>query len=625
MPRNYIRKTERQKWSEESMVEAISEVLKGNMGYKRASSSFNVPQSTLEDRIKKARQNGLSPIEAAQKSLGRFKTVFSDDQESELVEHVLLLEQRLFGLTLTDLRQLAFELAEKNHISHTFNKEKKRAGKDWLYGFLKRHKQLSLRNPEKTSIARAKGFNYIVVQKFFDLLQSVYEKYHFSPSDIYNVDETGIMTVPNKASRVLALRGKKQVGSLSSAERGTLVTAEICMNAAGNYMPAMFVFPRKRENAMLMDDTPPGSFAVYHESGWIQKESFIIWFRKFIEFSNPSSDKPVLLLLDGHASHTKSLELIDLARKNSVTIICFPPHCTHRLQPLDVAFMAPLSAYYEQEVRKWLIAHPGRSVTIYQVGKLFRAAFSRAASVQTAIHGFEKTGIFPFNRDVFPEHLYAPSDTTDRPLENIPGVQQETSCLQKDSTALVEPNNFTLKDNQVQPSTSKCQEIRLLTSTDEESQRSTSKLEEARPSTSAFVVSPKVLMPPPQEENRNNIRPNRKKGKTAILTSSPYKEELETDLAQKKNKAPQKRKLVSKVIFSKKKEEQAKKQHRVQGSSSSEEEEDLNEACIFCNELYAQSKSKEGWIQCSECRKWAHEACSNVDEDEDTFVCDFCT
>lgn len=172
--------------------------------------------------------------------------------------------------------------------------------------------------------------------KFFDLLESIYKNHKIQPTDIYNVDETGILIVPNKPPKVLALTGKKQVGCISSAERGALVTTEICMSASGNFMPPMFVFPRKKENKMLMDDASPGSFAAYHESGWLTKESFILWFERFVQFSNPSENKPVLLILDGHSSHAKSLALIELARTKNVILLCFPPHTTHRLQPLDL-------------------------------------------------------------------------------------------------------------------------------------------------------------------------------------------------------------------------------------------------------------------------------------------------
>ncbi|GBM09331.1 hypothetical protein AVEN_135059-1 [Araneus ventricosus] len=460
----YQRKTDRQSWSQESMAGAIQEVLEGNMGYRRASKAYSVPQTTLERKVKEARQKKLSSEAAAVKMLGRYKTVFSEAQEKEFVQHLIHLEERLFGITLSDLRTLAFELAEKNNIPHVFNTEKRMAGKDWLYGFLKRHPRLVLRYPEKTSIAH----------------------------------ETGILTVANKPSKVLALRGKKQVGTLTSAEWGVLVTAETCVNAAGNFLPPMFVFPRKKENPLLMDDAPPGSFAVYHESGWINKETFLVWFKKFLEHSNPGPKKPVLLIIDGHNSHTKSLELVNLAWANNVVLLCFPPHTTHRLQPLDVSFMAPVNTFYEQETRKWLINHPGRCVTIYQVGKLFKAAFSRAATVQTAVKGFGKTGIYPFNRDVFPEYLLAPSETTEKPLDNTSELKQASYN----------------GDVEHQPSTSSSETMPTI---------------ETQPFSSTFNISPAVVMPFPRETESIIKRVNdKRRGRTGILILSPYKAELVT-------------------------------------------------------------------------------------------------
>lgn len=50
--------------------------------------------------------------------------------------------------------------------------------------------------------------------------------------------------------------------------------------------------------------------------------------------------------------HTKNLALVDAARDNGIILLCFPPHCSHKLQSLDVSFMKPLSKYYEDELRK---------------------------------------------------------------------------------------------------------------------------------------------------------------------------------------------------------------------------------------------------------------------------------
>ena len=58
--------------------------------------------------------------------------------EKELVEHLLSLESMMFGLTTNDVRNLAFQLAEKNNLPNSFNKAKRKAGKDWLQGFMHR-------------------------------------------------------------------------------------------------------------------------------------------------------------------------------------------------------------------------------------------------------------------------------------------------------------------------------------------------------------------------------------------------------------------------------------------------------------------------------------------------------
>lgn len=53
--------------------------------------------------------------------------------------------------------------------------------------------------------------------------------------------------------------GKKQVGSVTSAERGELVTVVCAVNAAGNAIPPMFIFPRMRYKDRFMVGAPAGT------------------------------------------------------------------------------------------------------------------------------------------------------------------------------------------------------------------------------------------------------------------------------------------------------------------------------------------------------------------------------
>jgi hypothetical protein len=76
------------------------------------------------------------------------------------------------------------------------------------------------------------GFHQTVVKQFFCLSSSLYDKYNFTSDNIYNVDETGISTVPSKQIKVLGLSGKRMLEAYLR-ERGVLVTAEIFMSASG--------------------------------------------------------------------------------------------------------------------------------------------------------------------------------------------------------------------------------------------------------------------------------------------------------------------------------------------------------------------------------------------------------
>ena len=390
----YKRKTQQQAWDVDNMQRAIQAVRNNVMGLKRAANEFGVPRSTLQRRCRRNDDDAA----AAEKVLGRFRPVFSQEMELQLVNHIKRMEGMLFGFTLAQLRRLAFDFADANGIDHPFNRTTQEAGKDWAHQFMARHRDtISLRTPEPTSAARARSFNRENVGSFFNLLEKVQDTNKFSPDRIYNVDETGITTVANRPSKIVATRGKKQVGSLSSAERGQLVTVEICMNAAGFFVPPLFIFPRKRMKDELMENSPPGSIAVPHESGWMQSHIFVSWFEHFLKHANPSADRPVLLILDGHKTHTNNLPFIELARSKFVTVLCLPPHCSHRMQPLDVSFMKPLMTFYTQAIENWLRNHPGRVVTTYQVAELFTVAYTRAATPTNAINGFKKTGIWPID------------------------------------------------------------------------------------------------------------------------------------------------------------------------------------------------------------------------------------
>ncbi|KAG5887247.1 hypothetical protein JTB14_034997 [Gonioctena quinquepunctata] len=55
-----------------------------------------------------------------------------------------------------------------------------------------------------------------------------------------------------------------------------------------------------------------------------------------------------------------------------------------------------------------------------------------------------------------------------------------------------------------------------------------------------------------------------------------------------------------------------------------EDDDEEDAACIFCNDLYSRSKSRETWIRCRICTKWAHAECAGVDKKIKNYTCDLC-
>jgi len=70
----------------------------------------------------------------------------------------------------------------------------------------------------------------------------------------------------------------------------------------------------------------------------------------FCSLRKPSSDDPLLLIVDGHCSHTKNLAVVVKAREHSVATVSVPLHSMHEMQPLDVRIMKSLKTYYTQEI-----------------------------------------------------------------------------------------------------------------------------------------------------------------------------------------------------------------------------------------------------------------------------------
>ena len=115
------------------------------------------------------------------------------------------------------------------------------AGEDWFTAYLERRKKQFIRKPETISQTCISSFNATNIRKFYNNLEIVLNCFKLESGDIWNMDET-VTTTVQVPDCVLARKDFKQVGRVTSDERGNLVTVVVAGFASGNSIPPFFIF-----------------------------------------------------------------------------------------------------------------------------------------------------------------------------------------------------------------------------------------------------------------------------------------------------------------------------------------------------------------------------------------------
>ncbi|GFX21594.1 uncharacterized protein TNCV_1400081 [Trichonephila clavipes] len=255
----------------DNITTAAEAVLKDGVPVRTAVRQFGVSRTPLQRHIAFCRKTNNS--ESMESNCAYYNrcavwTVFCKEEESALVQYLIVACNMHFGLSKQQVKKLAFEYAKAN-------------GK-----------------------------------KYPGMHMEVLSKYQFLPECIYNMDETGFTTVHTPA-KVIAPKGKKQVGSMTSCERGTNITIICSINAVGNSVPPMMLFPRVNFKNHMLKGAPPGTVGTAHISGWSNAKIFVEFLKHFISHVKCSVNQPVLLLLNNHESHV-SIEAITLAKNHGI-------------------------------------------------------------------------------------------------------------------------------------------------------------------------------------------------------------------------------------------------------------------------------------------------------------------
>ena len=145
-----------------------------------------------------------------------------------------------------------------------------------------------------------------------------------------------------------------------------------------------------------------------------------------------SKDQPGVLIMDNHNSHI-TLEGVELAKNHGLDLLTLPAHCSHKLQPLDVGVFGTFKKFYSSFCNEWHLSHPGETLSLYYVAGLSNKAFIKSCTLENITSSFRRTGIFPFNSEIFTEDEFLPFTVTDQ-VQNVYSGETNIDASVLDST-----------------------------------------------------------------------------------------------------------------------------------------------------------------------------------------------
>ncbi|KAJ4432834.1 hypothetical protein ANN_21473 [Periplaneta americana] len=221
-----------------------------------------------------------------------------------------------------------------------------------------------------------------------------------------------------------------------------------------------------------------------------------------------------------------------------------------------------IEIFYDQEITRWLKAHPGGVVTQYQISSIHSVAFGKAVSVKTAQSGFEKTGLCPVNADIFEDHQFAPSETTDRPKEPANAEEFPSSSTSFTNAAKESSTPSLAADTNASSNEKNCD-------------------------VAIALKVPILEISPLPTSDKVTAKRRATQGPTE-LTSTPNIKMTKQKAEENKSRVQRQSKRIVK-----KRLEFSQEEADDSFDDVDDNDDDDDEACLYCNDLYSQSKPKE--------------------------------
>ena len=594
-----------------------------------ASKRFDIPLTTLGDHVKR----GVTRIGAGA------PTVLTKEEEREVVATTQVLQQMGFGLT-KELVGIVIKDYLDNQPFRPNPFKDGLPGRDWWTRFLKRwESQLSVHKPQHLPTHRAASANEEVLSSWFERVLDVFKKTGLDALPegdlqkyLWNCDETGFCTSV-AMKKILAKRGEKDVHETLGGSGRDYITVLGAGCADGTRLPPFVVYKGKNLWARWMVGGPAGAMFSVSDSGWMEGANFIQWFKQMFlpAVRGLTVEKPVILFFDGHHSHL-TIELIKTARDNNVHMICFPPHCTHVMQPLDVSVYSAVKTAWRKVLKEHQLTTCAAVVTKEDFPALLLRLWELSFKPEHLKNGFIKCGLCPLNKDAIPasklckaEPLKGPHKDPSHEATVRPTASSGTSEAVRPtaSSGTSEAETYSTDPVEIVVNlTGKCQVNTFVTPIklhlrgyfakilhkNKETRKRTENKQKIKPQFYGEALTTDDFFERVREEEKRKKEAEQKKQESRKARSAASKRKQSKARRQSKGKySPRKVSARSKRV--------------VQETSPATETEDSegttdDGVCEECGGCYKDEsvRVRKTWIGCDNCERWFHYTCIGLSE-----------
>lgn len=217
------------------------------------------------------------------------------------------------------------------------------------------------------------------------------------PSRIYNADESGFQTCP-ESGKVLGPVGMKNFYEVKSGKEKEQLTVMVGINAAGQVVAPMIVYPLVRISKDISINVPADWAIGKSRKGWMTGALYYEYIVNIFDpwLKNNNIQKPVLLLVDGHRSHV-TLQVSEYCAANQIVVFALYPNSTHITQPADVSVFKSLKSGWKNTVFEYKQKTGNKAITRAGFAPLLAKVFEDKVTPEIVKNGFERCGLYPFN------------------------------------------------------------------------------------------------------------------------------------------------------------------------------------------------------------------------------------